>query len=57
MEASVEIRQRVDTLARTGHRQRQAQATRRDNPLAPTNLRVFTGYPRKAGQLDVGHVR
>ena len=41
MEAAVEIRQGFDALARTGRRQRQTQAKRRDGPLAPTKLCVF----------------
>src|SRR5712691_4648962 len=38
METAVEIGQRLDALAGTGGRQRQAQATRRDEALAATKL-------------------
>ena len=41
IEAAVEIRQGVDAMARTGRRQREAQAKRRNGPLAPAKLRVF----------------
>src|SRR4029434_7202153 len=41
IEAAVEIRQGFDAMARTGRRQREAQAKRRNGPLAPAKLRVF----------------
>ena len=51
IEAAVEIRQGFDALARTGRRQRQAQAKRRDGPLAPTKLRVFAaGVEQRFGK-------
>ena len=41
MEAPVKIRQRLDALAGTRGRQSQPQATRGDDPLSSTKLRVF----------------
>src|SRR2546421_3045828 len=41
IETAVEIRQRFDAMARTGRRQREAQAKRGNGPLAPTKLCVF----------------
>src|SRR5687768_3365640 len=41
VEGAVEIRQGFDAMARTGRRQCEVQAKRRNGPLAPTKLRVF----------------
>jgi hypothetical protein len=51
IEAAVEIRQGFDAMARTGRRQCEAQAKRRNGPLAPTKLRVFAaGVKQRFGK-------
>src|SRR5438128_9097895 len=51
IEATVEIGDRLDTLAGTGGRQSQAQAKRRDDALASTKLHVFTtGIEQRFGK-------
>jgi hypothetical protein len=40
MEATVEIRQGINAMARAGGRQRSAQTKWGDGPLAPTKLRL-----------------
>jgi len=51
MEAAVEIGQRLDRLAGTGGRQREAQAKRRDDTLAATKLlRCATGVEQGFGK-------
>jgi hypothetical protein len=47
----VEIREGFDALARTGRRQCQTSSKRRDGPLAPTKLHVFTtGVEQRFGK-------
>jgi hypothetical protein len=47
----VEICEGCDALARTGRRQCQTSSKRRDAPLAPTKLHVFTtGVEQRFGQ-------
>jgi hypothetical protein len=51
MEAAGKIGDRLDMLAGTGRRQRQAQAQWRDDALASTKLPVFaTGVQQRFGQ-------
>jgi hypothetical protein len=51
IEATVEIRDRLDPLAGTGRRQRQAQAKGRNDPLASTKLHVLaTGVEQGFGK-------
>jgi hypothetical protein len=58
MEAAVEIRARLDPLARPGRRQRQAQATRGDDALASTTLHVCaTGVEQRFGKDPLALVR
>jgi len=51
LEATVEIRDRLDPLTGTGRRQRQAQAKRGDDALASTKLHVFaTGVEQRCSK-------
>ena len=57
-EAAVEIRARLDTLAGTGRRQRQAQAKRGDDALASTKRHGFaTGVEQRFGKDPLKLVR
>src|SRR5207248_5729140 len=58
VEAAVEIRQGFDTLARTGRRQRQAQAKWREDALASTKFHVFaTRIEQRFGKHPLELVR
>ena len=54
IEAPVEIRQGFDAMARTDRRQCEAQAKRRNGPLAPTKLRVFAAGVTQRWKTPIG---